>query len=116
MFLFWSDYHVEFAELGGEVAGVAFEELDEVGWVVVAEVEGDFLDHEVGVAHHSLRLEDDAVVDEREGGHGRAFVDALVEGTDGDIQTISIFLDGVDAGEILLNKSAEIDEELMRWL
>lgn len=115
-FLCGSDYHVEFAELGGEVASVALEELDEIGGVVVAEVEGDFLDHEVGVAHHSLRLEDDAVVDEREGGHGGAFVDALVEGTDSDIQTISIFLDSVDAGEVLLHQSAEIDEELMGWL
>lgn len=61
------------------MTGLALEELDEVGGIVVAELEGDLLDHHVGVAHHALGLEDDAVVDEGERGLLRTLVDAILD-------------------------------------
>ena len=96
------------------MTGLALEELDEVGGIVVAEFEGDLFDHHVGVAHHALGLEEDAVVDEGEGGLLRTLVDALVQRAHSDVQTVGIFLDGVQTGELLIHEFAELDEELVR--
>lgn len=93
---------------------MALEELDEVGGVVVAELEGDLLDHHVGIAHHTLGLEDDAVVDKGEGRFLRTLVDALVQRAHSDMETVGIFLDGVQTGELLIHEFAELDEELVR--
>ena len=55
------------AEVGWQITCLALEELDEVGRVFVAKIVGYLLDHHVGVAHHALGFEDDAVVDECQG-------------------------------------------------
>lgn len=107
---------LQFTEVGGEVAGLAFEELDEIGGVVIAQVVGYLLDEHVGIAHHALRLKDDAVVDEGEGRLAGTFVDAFVEGTDGYVEAVGIFLNGMQTGIFLLDKATELDEELVGGL
>lgn len=107
---------LQFAEIRGKVAGLALEKLDEIGWVVVAELIGYLLDEEAGVTHQTLRLKDDAVVDEGEGRLVGTLVDALVEGADGYIEAVGIFLDGMQTGIFLLDKATELDEELMGGL
>lgn len=107
---------IQFAEVRGEVACGAFEEFDEVGGIVETKFKGYLLDHHIGVADETFGLQHNTLVDECQWRGARTFVDAFAEGTDGSIEGIGIFLDGMQTGVLLLYQSTELHEETMLGL